>query len=832
MLKNKQKQFFLLFLVHCLIILTTCKELEKVLMVSTGDVTNILVNSATVPGEVIDEGEGSVSAKGACWSTTVNPLISNDKTTNGTGIGSFTSNLSGLLPGTTYHVRAYATNSSGTAYGKDKDFTTKTIPTVISTDPAIGAINVALNKVVNATFSQPMDPSTITISTFTINDGVTSLTGVVAYSGSTVSFTPLSNFLPSKTYTCIITKGAKNQASIPLANDFIWSFTTNAIVVPSLTTVTAASIGQTTAVSGGNINSDGGTTITSKGACWSITLNPTIGDFKTTDGTGTASFTSNLTGLLPGTTYHIRAYATNSSGTGYGNDVSFTTIPTGVTTLSTIAATSIGQTTAVSGGNINSDGGTAITSKGACWSITLNPTIGDFKTTDGTGTSSFTSNLTGLLPGTTYHIRAYATNSSGTGYGNDVSFTTNPVLIATLSTTTASSITQTTAASGGNIAADGGGAITSKGACWSTTTNPTINDSKTNEGTGTASFTSNLTGLLPGTTYHVRSYATNSAGTAYGNDVPFTTNPVVLATLSTSAVASIALTTAVSGGNITADGGGTITARGVCWSTTSNPTINDSKTIDGNGSGNFISNLSVLLQGIIYYVRAYATNSAGTAYGNEVRLSTKISDSDLNEYNTVIIGTQLWMEENLRTIKYNDNTNIPVIALNASWAALTTPALCWYNNDMATYKVPYGALYNWYAVSTGKICPTGWKVPTDADWTILTDYLIINGYGYGGSGVNIAKAMAAKSGWTTSTIAGTIGNNQSSNNSSTFSAISVGDRSAVGNFTILGLDATWWSSTPYDINNAWYRSMSYDSSRVNRNYYNIPNGFSVRCVKN
>ena len=190
-------------------------------------------------------------------------------------------------------------------------------------------------------------------------------------------------------------------------------------------------------------------------------------------------------------------------------------------------------------------------------------------TTNGTGTGSFQSNLSGLLPGTTYHVRAYATNSAGTAYGNDISFTTTPIVVPTLTTTAVTAITLTTAVSGGNITADGGGAITARGVCWATTANPIIGATNTtNYGTGTGVFVSNLTGLLPGTTYHVRAYATNSAGTAYGNDVSFTTNPVVVPTLTTTAVTGVTLTTAVSGGNITADGGGAVTVRGVCWATT------------------------------------------------------------------------------------------------------------------------------------------------------------------------------------------------------------------------------------------------------------------------
>ena len=154
-----------------------------------------------------------------------------------------------------------------------------------------------------------------------------------------------------------------------------------------------------------------------------------------------------------------------------------------------------------------------------------------------------------------------------------MTFTTTAPILATVSTTAITAITTTTATSGGNVTAEGFAAVTVKGVCWSTTANPTITDPKTTNGTGTGSFVSNLTTLLPGTLYHVRAYATNSVGTAYGNDVTFTTTAIVLPTLTSTAVTGVTLTTASSGGNITADGNGAISARGVCYATTPNPSL-------------------------------------------------------------------------------------------------------------------------------------------------------------------------------------------------------------------------------------------------------------------
>jgi plastocyanin len=194
--------------------------------------------------------------------------------------------------------------------------------------------------------------------------------------------------------------------------------------------------------------------------------------------------------------------------------------------------------------------------------------------------------------------------------------------LPTLTTTPAANITSTTATSGGNISSDGNASITARGVCWSTSSNPSVSDSKTTNGSGTGEFISNITGLTASTTYFLRAYSTNSAGTAYGNEISFSTNPFKPAVLSTAAVSGITISSAVSGGNITSDNGAAITSRGICWNVNTGPTIAGPHTSDGTGIGAYVSNLSGLLDGKQYFVRAYATNSSGTFYGNEVSFTT------------------------------------------------------------------------------------------------------------------------------------------------------------------------------------------------------------------
>lgn len=192
-----------------------------------------------------------------------------------------------------------------------------------------------------------------------------------------------------------------------------------------------------------------------------------------------------------------------------------------------------------------------------------------------------------------------------------------------ISTQNATNVTGDLANLYGTITNGGGTSITQKGFCWSTSQNPTLTDSFTNEGGGIGSFTSQLSGLTGNTTYYVRAYAINGAGTAYGNQIMFTTLPISLPLLNTIIAGFITTNSAQSGGNITFDGNGTITDKGICWSVNPNPTISDSHHSEGAGSMSFLyTTLYGLLPGITYYVRSYATNISGTAYGNQISFVT------------------------------------------------------------------------------------------------------------------------------------------------------------------------------------------------------------------
>lgn len=314
-------------------------------------------------------------------------------------------------------------------------------------------------------------------------------------------------------------------------------------------------------------------------------------------------------------------------------------------------------------------------------------------------------------------------------------------------------------------------------------------------------------------------------------------------TLSTSFITNITISTATGGGNISDDGGSPVTSRGVVWGTTQNPTIETNTGIitSGSGTGNFTAELTNLEVSTTYYVRAFATNNIGTTYGNEQNFTigaiggdgVSLTDTDGNVYNTVWIGTQCWMTRNLATTRYNDGDTIPNVTDNTTWANLTTPGYCWYNNDESTHKEPYGALYNFYAVETGKLCPNGWHVATDDDWKTLEIYIGMQpeeADNTGARGSNEAEKLKAD-------FAGHIYDNSlfwngnvGGTNDYGFTALPGGNRNDLGEFDHKIQFGHWWTITETD-NKAYNRSIRYYFNTISRYEYFKMFGLSVRCVK-
>lgn len=399
--------------------------------------------------------------------------------------------------------------------------------------------------------------------------------------------------------------------------------------------------------------------------------------------------------------------------------------------------------------------------------------------------------------------------------------------IPELTTVAISDVTLTTAVSGGNITSDGGEEIIQKGVCWSTTENPTISSTVTNDGNGPANYASNLVGLTAGTMYYVRAYATNSVGTAYGDELSFTTDQVTGAVVTTTVATSLTSTTAVAGGNITDAGGGAILARGVCWNTSASPTTANNKTTDGTTTGAFTSNITGLTDGVTYYYRAYATNSSGTTYGTEYSFITPVTDIEGNLYKTVAIGSKVWMAENLKVTKFNDNTDITYASEAVDWVVLSGAGYCWYNNDPGFNKPLYGALYNWYAANTDNICPTGWHVATDAEYNDLEILLglpqaDVNIWGW--RGTDHGSKMKNTTGWNAG---------ENGTNTSGFSALPGGYRFySDGLFAGQNTIGYWWTATEHDADRGWYRRLDGNNSGAYKASTDKRAGKSIRCVKN
>ena len=750
--------------------------------IATTAATNISSVAATTGGTISIAG-GNITASGVLYSTTLSTTanlivgsaasVTTDGLTGNT-VGSFVSNLTGLTPSTLYYVRAYATNGVNTSYGSVVSFTTPTAPqavlwngisnTAYSSAASIIVGNVsATNFVVSPNWlnSAPgarnnsntynyMSPFTSTNPVFVNNTywaeiakgtgvganysssnyvefkvtptsgssfnakllqfsallqggSVTDTTGKMAVyysidndatsfanptnmgtatlgsrpvtktSSSTIS-SPIS-LVPSSIPTGKLGDGSEDISFAPnltvtsgqtlTVRIYAWSATKadkqlaiRNVVISNTTqwplhslsaTTSASNISTTGATLGGSIVANGGNAVTESGVLvttnsgWVLPSYGLSGVIKvaTSPVVTSGAFTSAVTGLTASTIYYARSYAVTATGLSYGALTSFTTPSTTATVVPTLSATAtsvsnITGTSATTGGSISTNGG-EITESGVLYStsakLTTDLIIGNvgsgvLKTSENVVFGAYVSNLTGLVAGTTYYVRAYATNSSGTGYGSIVPFTT-PLL----TTDNISSVTETTGTTGGVILTPNGvvDAITASGVVVSSTATvpalATVGALITTENATTGSFVSNLTGLTGATTYYVRSYATAGATTYYGEVKQFRTSnsatltvPVLAATPAVGTITSTAGT--VTDVTITSNGGAPITEKGIVWGTTTAPVVGGYNQTVSTTPGLVFSGSVRGLPGFTYYVRSYATNSVGTGYGDEVSFTT------------------------------------------------------------------------------------------------------------------------------------------------------------------------------------------------------------------
>ncbi|WP_395740027.1 fibronectin type III domain-containing protein [Prosthecobacter sp.] len=511
--------------------------------VSSPSSTSITATTATLGGNVSSDGGAPITERGVVYSPTA---TNNNPALNGTGViklvasgttGVFTTPATGLAPGTGYSFKAYATNGVGTTYTSVSSFTTSTqAPTVNTpTTASITATGATLGGTVASDGGATITERGIVYSVTTTNpDPVINGSGVIKVptTGTTGVFTaPVTGLSPNTGYSfkAYAINSLGTTYTTPAA-----TFATSALS-PTVTTATSASITGTTATLGGTVASDGGSTITERGIVYSVTTtnpDPIIngaGVIKVTTTGTTGIFTTPVTGLSPNTGYSFKAYAINSIGTTYTSVSTFTT-PTQAPTVTTASTASITSTTATLGGNVTSDGGSAITERGVVYSVTTtnpDPLIngsGVTKLMSSGTTGVFTANAASLAPNTGYSFKAYAINSVGTTYTSPVSNFTTSATPPGATTLAASAITSTSVTLNGSIVANNSSTTVSfdYGTSASYGTNVAATPG-TVTGSTTTGVSTNVTGLAPGTTYHFRVNGTSTAGTTNGTDLTFTT---------------------------------------------------------------------------------------------------------------------------------------------------------------------------------------------------------------------------------------------------------------------------------------------------------------------
>ncbi len=615
------------------------------------------------------------------------------------------------------------------------------------------------------------------------------------------------------------------------------------IILPSVRTLPASGITATSATLGGLITDDGGTVIIERGIYWGTTTSPQFGGMKVPVGSGGGAFSVVISGLLPSKIYNFITYATNSAGTTFGHVETFTSAagPDGCNTLTDID------------GNVYN----AVLIGSQCWMK------------ENLKTTSYKNGSPIPYPGTNNTVWQNTTSGAYAWYENNIAwkdlygalynwyavnstFGLCPIGWHMPSATEWDQLSDFVGGAGG-----AGGKLKSLRTTpaehprWQS---PNVGASDQygfsalaggcRENAGPFSYIG-YTGYWWTSTEHFSpfSWARTMQYDRIGVD-PLGINrkvglsvrclkDITLPSVTTSGVSDITSSAATAGGNVTSDGGAVVTARGICYNTDPNPTTANTTVLSGSGNGSFTANLTGLNAGTTYNVRAYATNSAGTAYGDNLQFTTNtsnfscgtsvITDIDGNLYNTVLIGNQCWMKENLKTTRFSDGSPIEYPGNNTSlWSGTTSGAYAWFDNDIS-WKDVYGALYNWYAVkSFDGLCPEGWHIPINEELNELDEYL-------GGSSVAGGKLKSTRKQpephprWDLP--------NTGASNSSGFTGYPGGYRHNDGRYLNLGYSANWWSATMTSATIARYLNLGVDYVNSFRGTRDKATGFSVRCLR-
>ena len=685
--------------------------------VTTSEVTDFTTSTATCGGEVVSDGGAAVAERGVCWSTSPNPTVGGNHLSSGAGVGAFSVDITGLEAATTYYVRAYATNAVGTAYGNEVSFTTlfggdhayidlglpsgtlwatcnvganvpeeygdyfawgETQPkdvynwdtyqycmgsyntlTKYCNDPNYGyegftdnlAILLPEDDAATANWGDGWRMPTRqewqellnnTTVTWTQQNGVNGRL-FTASNGNSLFLPAAGSHWDSDLYY-VGSNGYYWSSSLytddPNGADDPWDFyffnsyyymdygnrcaglsvravrsASLSAQLPQVTTSEVTDFTTLTATCGGEVVSDGGAVVTERGVCWATNPNPTVGVNHLSSGAGVGAFSVDITGLEPATTYYVRAYATNAVGTAYGNEVNFTTLPGGDHEYVDLGLPSgLLWATCNVGANAPEEYGDYF-----AWGETAPKDYYDWDTYqyyDGWNVTKYTGSdgLTILLP---------EDDAATANWGNGWRMPTKEEWQELYNNTTVT-WTQQNGINGRLFTASNGNSLFLPAAGFR------FDSGFDYFGSGCCCWSSSLITGTPNRAWFFYFHSVN-----YGMDDGFyrwygfsvravrTGSPSAqLPQVTTSEVADFTTSTATCGGEVVSDGGAVVTERGVCWSTSPNPTVGGNHLSSGAGVGAFSVDITGLEAATTYYVRAYATNAVGTAYGNEVSFTT------------------------------------------------------------------------------------------------------------------------------------------------------------------------------------------------------------------
>ena len=624
-----------------------CKDDPIPPSVVTKPASGIAEGTATLNAEITNQGSDAVTSCGFYYNTSADMSYPEVVDANLDG-SRFSSVISSLEPGKTYYYMAYAKSSAGMAEGEVLSFVTQAVKPTVETRQVseVTTSGATLNAAIPSNGG-----SEITACGFYYSTSENMSNKQTAeFSGTPDSiFSVAVSGLQS--FTTYYYKAYATNALGSVEGE-VMQFTT--VIKPSVSTNAATDIYSASATLNGNVTNHGGTTGTIRGFVYGTSAD-NLAD-SVTSGTGSGAYSKSIAGLAPSTTYYFKAFASNSAGTVYGEVKQFATKAAVPPTVQTNAATAITATSATFGGNVTAAGNDPVTVRGFVWGTSSNNLSNNIEV--GSGTGSFTKEITGLTHSTTYYYKAYATNAAGTSYGQVKSFATTTITAPAVQTNAASSISMTGATLNGNVTADGGATVTARGFVYGTSASNLSQNVQS--GTGTGSFTKEITGLTHSTTYYYKAYATNAIGTNYGEVKQFTTSSPSMPTVQTNNASSITSSGATLNGNVTADGGATVTVRGFVYGTSASDLSQNLQS--GSGTGSFTKALTGLTRSTTYYYKAYATNSAGTAYGEVKQFTTLAYPGVIGGVFTISSGIQVYFSQG--NLQYRASTQTWQFAAN------------------------------------------------------------------------------------------------------------------------------------------------------------------------